>query len=372
MSETGGAAASNGHRKVMVNPHLKVIQCSEDEVVVKHGSRSRFSRFIRDEGRSRLLGRVLRNLTPPASLEALEEQGIVEASEMDDARRLVDYLLEEGILVPPEEDVTAVYLDTILGLEGRFAEHSVGLVGAGYLGSRIADELARLGLGKLVLLDDRKVQDEGLERRHFALNPAEVKEGLPYTECVAAHLEAWSGTEVETMDSDLADEDSLEALAGKVDFIIAALELYSAKTFHTVNAVMLDLHQPWMSVFVDGGEARIGPIYVPGETACYSDYEIQHEANLGVMKDGYLLYKEALNQQRIDGSHLTLAPYLSVATGMATTAVARFLLSGKSFLVERGLRVDFERLSVDFEDVLRIPRGPAGTPSRASYRHLFM
>ncbi|HEV7570493.1 MAG TPA: hypothetical protein VGQ21_03250 [Thermoanaerobaculia bacterium] len=43
--------------------------------------------------------------------------------------------------------------------------------------------------------------------------------------------------------------------------------------------------------------------------------------------------------------HLTFPAYLEVAAGMAAVAAARYLISGKSFLVGRSLRFDFDRLA---------------------------
>jgi bacteriocin biosynthesis cyclodehydratase domain-containing protein len=127
-----------------------------------------------------------------------------------------------------------------------------------------------------------------------------------------------------------------------------------------------------VSLYTDGSEALVGPLYVPGETCCYNEFEIQHEATLVGMKDNYLLYKEALSEGRLDGSHLALPPYLNAAAALAATGVLRFLLSGKSFLVGRCTRLDFERMSVDYEEVMRLPRCPACSPRRPGHRHLFM
>lgn len=42
-----------------LNPHLKVIFCGDDEILIKHGVHSLFSRSIRDDGRTKLIGKIL-------------------------------------------------------------------------------------------------------------------------------------------------------------------------------------------------------------------------------------------------------------------------------------------------------------------------
>lgn len=354
------------------NPYVTIIHCGDDEVVVKHGSRSRFTKNIRDQGRTRLLGRILRNVMPAVSLTELAERGVLAEKDLPDSIQLVDYLRREGVLVDPGEDPTRLYLDFILGGTQPLSSRTVAVAGAGYLGSRIAAELARLGVGRLIALDDRTVEREALDRVYFDLVPDAVRAGRPYVECLREHLAARGYGAIETLVQPVDSEAALQDVAGRCDILVVALEVFSARILHLANSVAIDAVRPWISVFIDGSEALVGPLYLPGESCCYNEFEIQHEATLGMIKDDYLVYKEALNEGRLDGSHFALPPYLGVASGLAATALLRFLVSGRSFLVGRCNRVDFERLSVDYEEVLRLPRCPACAPSRPGYRHLFM
>jgi len=359
-------------QQLTLNPYLKIIHTSDDEIVVKHGSRSRFTRVITDEGRSKLLGKILRNIVPSTSLEVLRQQNILKEEELEDAIKLVDYLSQEGVLVDPTKDLTRVYLDTILRGGNALSAFTVGVIGASYLGSRIADELAHLGVGGLIVLDDREVQHGKIERFYFNLPPNTIEAGRSYVECLQQHLAQHEFDNLKAINAALDDQFSLEEVAREADFLVVALEVFSSKILHTVNGVAIAAEKPWVSIYFDGSEAHIGPIYVPGETCCYNEYEMQREATLGSMKDNYLLYKETLNEEGIDGAHLIIPPYLNMASSLGVTGVLHFLISGKSFLVGRGIHLDLEQLSVDYEDVLRLPRCPACSTLRASYRHLFM
>lgn len=354
------------------NPYLKIVHCGDDEIVVKHGSRSRFTKNIRDEGRTKLLSRILRNLVPPAALEELLQRNVLKEEEVEDSIQLVGYLRQQGVLIDPAEDLTHVYIDTIMGGERPLSEVTVGLVGAGYLGSRIAHQLAALRIGKLVALDGRTVEREAVDRLYFALQSSSIREGEEYVGCLAEDLAARGFEGLEAVAAPVDSEKALEELAEHCDFLVVSLEIFSPSTLHLVNTVVLQAQKPWISIYIDGSEALVGPIFVPGESCCYNEFEIQHEATLGGMKDEYLVYKEALDRDGPGGAHFALPPFLDVASGLASTGIARFLLSGRSFLVGRANRIDFERLSIDYENVLRLPRCPACGPARPGYRNLFM
>jgi thiazole/oxazole-forming peptide maturase SagC family component len=369
---TGPISESNRDQLFTRNPCVTIIHCGEDEIVAKHGSRSRFTKNVRDEGKTRLLGRILRNVVPPVSLATLEERKLVSQGELEDAAALVSYLLDEGILVRPEEDPTRSYLRTVLGASAPLSTKSVGVVGAGPLGCRIALELAAAGVGRLVLLDGRVVQNAEIERSFFAYEPRFLDPGKPFVSSLAQALGERSPCTVEARPGDLTDEAVVQSLTADVDFVVLALEQFSARTLHMVNSVALTHRKPWISSYIDGSEALIGPLYVPGESCCYNEFEIQHEATLGGLKDDYLLYKETLDASQEIASPPILPAYLSIASGIAVSGILRFLLSGRSFLVGRANRFDFDRLSLDYEEVLRLPRCPACALNRPGYRALFM
>lgn len=357
-------------RKLIVNPYLSIVQCSSNEILVKHGGRSRFSHVIRDEGRTRLIGKVLRHLRSPASLADLQQQGMLADTEIDDAAALIEYLAGERILVTPDDYLPYVYLSM---QHGRSVDHlktrTIGLMGSGHLGSRIARQLSLLQVRGIVLLDDRCAGPS--DRIFFNLGPESVEPGMTYVEITQRALENDGYARTQCIEGSFNDQRALGELFERSDVVIAALEWFSPQALHAANQAALAIRKPWMSLYIDGSEAILGPIYVPGETLCYNEFEIQHEASMS-MRDDYLLYKEGLIESAYATDRIVLPPYLSMAEGWAMSALLPFLISGRSFAIGRCMRIDFERISVDYEDVLKLPRCPACKPQQPGYIHTFL
>ena len=131
--------------RFVLNPSLKFIFCGEDEILVLHGVRSKFNQTIRDEGRTYLLGRVLRHLASPVSLEDLQEQKVIGEGELEDAEELLATLASQGFLAPANESPIASYLNAVVGGNQALGEVCIGIVGAGYLGSRVRQNSQKLG-----------------------------------------------------------------------------------------------------------------------------------------------------------------------------------------------------------------------------------
>jgi len=336
LDDLGGPAAATApglprSTSVVVNPHLHIVRCSDDEIVVKHGSRSMFSEIIADTERTGLLGRVLDRLRSPGCIDQLLGEGLLNEEDCLLAAGAMQYLFERGVLVPAEHDLTKVYIDTFLGTDRRLADARIGIVGDGTVAARIATSMKSMGLGQVDLLDD-------------TTEPGAARE--------------------------TPSESELDRVFGTHDFVVLALDGFSPKALHATNSAAISAGVPWMSVFFDGSEAVIGPTYVPGETCCYFEFEFQHEASL-TLKNEYVLFKEAAGTAG-GPRGFVLPPYAEVAAGFGATSAIEFLTSGKSFTIERAVRINFERASIDYQDVLRLPRCPACATKRAPYRHLFL
>jgi bacteriocin biosynthesis cyclodehydratase domain-containing protein len=363
--------------QLVLNRYLIIVYCDDNEVLVKHGTRSVYSEIIRDDAKTRLLGKILRNLRTPASLADLARHGVVTADQVPAATEIVGHLVSRGILIDPRTDPARAYLDTIFDAPAagpdRLRTASIGLIGCGQLGAHIASEFALLRPRGLVLLDPRPVPQEGWQ---YLGNLASAPVERSLDAALAARLDHTGLEQLEVMAADdIARDDAVGRVFERADFVVVAYETFSPTLLHAANEQALRHRVPWMSAYFDGSEAVIGPTCVPGETCCYHEFEIQSEATL-TFRGEHLLFKEALvdhtGNERLDSAALVLPPYAMVAAGLAVTSALRFLVKGNTFTSGRAIRLNFETLSIDFQDVFKLPRCPACSGERPSYRQLFL
>ena len=358
--------------RFVLNPSLKFIFCGEDEILVLHGMRSEFNQTIRDEGRTHLLGRVLRRLASPASLQDLQEQKVIGEGELEDAEELLSTLASQGFLSQANESPIVSYLNAIVAGDQDLDNICIGIVGAGYLGSRVAEELAKIGVGEMQILDDRRIENVAVDQAQFNLLPIYIEKGRPYVECLGPYLSDLGYDHLKAIKEPYHNQDALENLFSASNFVVAASEVFSSHLFHTVDLAALSAEKPWMSAYMDGSEACIGPIYVPGETCCYNEFEIQSEATLSIQRSEYYTYKEEMSKNGLYSHQFAFPPYASITAGFVAGTASSFLLSGKSSLIGRCFRINFEKPCVDYEEILKLPRSPVSVDMRSGYRHMFL
>jgi molybdopterin/thiamine biosynthesis adenylyltransferase len=358
--------------RFVLNPSLKFIFCGEDEILVLHGMRSKFNQTIRDEGRTHLLGRVLRRLESPTSLQDLQEQEVIGEEELEDAEELLSTLTSQGFLSPANANPIASYLNTIVGGNRVLDNICVGIIGAGYLGSRVAEELAKIGVGQIQILDDRRIENTVVDQAQFNLPPTYIEKGQPYVECLRSYLSEIGYDCLKAIEESYHNQDALESLFSASNFVVATSEVFSSHFFHTIDLAALAAEKPWMSVFMDGSEASIGPIYVPGETCCYNEFEIQSESTLSIQHSQYYTYKEEMSKNGLCSHQFAFPPYASIAAGFVAGITSSFLLSSKSSLIGRCFRINFEKPYVDYEEILKLPRSPVSVDMRNGYRQIFL
>ena len=110
-------------------------------------------------------------------------------------------------------------------LQEKLDRATVAVCGLGGLGSNIAVHLARLGVGRLILIDFDRVDITNLHRQQY--KAAQI--GLPKTQALAENLrEIAPYAELETHEVRITGE-NLERLLGKADIICEAFDRPEAK-----------------------------------------------------------------------------------------------------------------------------------------------
>jgi molybdopterin/thiamine biosynthesis adenylyltransferase len=153
-----------------------------------------------------------------------------------------------------------------VGLNGfeKLRKSSVALVGCGTLGSVYADNLVRMGVGHLILIDRDIVEEHNLSTQ-FLYDEGDLQSTLPKAIAAKKRLEKISSKcEIEAHPCELRPENAVDLLGG-VNVIIDATDNF--ETRFLINDASVKLGIPWIYTGVIGFTG-ICMAVIPGQTAC--------------------------------------------------------------------------------------------------------
>jgi bacteriocin biosynthesis cyclodehydratase domain-containing protein len=238
--------------------------------------------------------------------DAAEEDGLgAEVRERYD--RQLRYLADVGTPGGP----------TPTDCQEKLAASRVAVFGAGGLGGRVAWELASIGVGELRLLDGDRVELSNLNRQ---IQYTEAQVGLLKVECLADRLRSFnSSIRVEPIAERIEGQERLAEWIEGVDLLIDAADWPAHVVEHWCNEACFEAGVPYIAMSHFPPIARIGPLYVPGVTGCFSCQEISYRRE-------YPLFDVAIEQRRGQPSPApTLGPACGLTAGLIATEVMHFL-----------------------------------------------
>lgn len=292
---------------LVLNPALRVLRASDDEIVVRHGSRGRSGQRIRDDERRGILADLALSFSHPRAPETSGSEATAE---------LLGSLLDAGVIVP-ESEASFGYLIAGLGrpLPPPSVE-SVHVVGEG----QVADAAA-----------------------------AQV------SEAVGAAVPVVRATRPDDLDD--------------AEFILATADTTSLSFFFEINEYALTHGVRWHAAYVDGPEIVVGPLYIPGVTGCFHDFDVLDEA-------GRSLRIDHLYGKLVDGGNTPAGPLplfvAHLAAGYLVTSVLQDIYGQGSFLEGYSLHIDLDRMEVIRRMLSRLARCPACQDQRPDLRHPFI
>ena len=363
------------------NPHYEFIRCNDNEIFAKHGRRSLFSEIVRDDAHNGVLADVIDYLSQERSLSDLEQT--FASVDKSDLAELLSWLSDRGIVVSgpaPQGRIDSYLRATGTPAPPSLKNVSIGIVGGGAVGLRLARCCADFGVGHIRQLSGvtlASVDDARIVR--FAVPPDSTP--INSAEALEAHVrETGFGGEYYAISGDENDAAQIRSVFDDVDLGVVALDSFSPDSLHTTNEIAIDLERTWLFVYVDGSELSMGPVFVPGETPCYLELAIQEDAGMQWRGQSWL-YNERKNDlvnepdsctRPVSGTLSTMIPcHADVAAGIASREVLRLLTTTRSSLQSRNLRISFEDLEFVYSNVMALPRCPACSASRAPYRSTF-
>lgn len=168
------------------------------------------------------------------------------------------------ILTPTETDpdnlLDARQRDALGVVHSRVRSLTVGVVGCGGLGSPIAEQLYRMGVTEVVLVDDDELDTPSNVRRVFGSTAADLKAAVapPKVDVVGRHLDAIAlGTIVTRIKGDVRQEDVFRTLLN-TDIVVIGTDTHSSRA--TVNDLASTYLLPVIDVGVRAGAKKDGTL----------------------------------------------------------------------------------------------------------------
>ena len=188
-------------------------------------------------------------------------------SRIDVVGKTLAYVRQEAELVGSSERFKRQ--EAMLGpiIQDRIRHLDVCVVGAGGIGSGVATQLARLGAGRIRLIDPDVLEESNVHRLHGS-NMRQV--GQPKVDVVKDHLGSFADASVDAVCGDVCDARNADAVLG-ADVVMCCTD--SMKSRDRLNSMALNHYKPLIDVGcnVVTGERFESTIYsqlVTPATAC--------------------------------------------------------------------------------------------------------
>ena len=160
-----------------------------------------------------------------------------------------------------------ILLDEI-GIDGqeKLAQVAVAVVGCGGLGCAVLPYLASSGVGKLLLIDDDKIELSNLQRQVLYTNS---EQGCLKAETAARYLqERNTDCKVQVMTQRVGQKE-LNEIAQAVDIIVDCTDNFPTR--HAINAAAFSAQKPLISGAVSGFTGQIATLdFRQPEQPCYA------------------------------------------------------------------------------------------------------
>ncbi|HEX5376440.1 MAG TPA: TOMM precursor leader peptide-binding protein [Solirubrobacterales bacterium] len=241
----------------------------------------------------------------------------------------------------------------------KLEDARIAVLGVGGLGGWSALTLACCGIGEMLLVDFDTVELSNLNRQ-ILYGEADI--GQPKAGLAAKRLGAFnSSVQIETREERLDSEAAVAAAIEGCDLVVSAVDWPAHDIELWVNSACFAAGIPYISMSHYPPIARVGPLYVPGETGCYSCQEIAY-------KRSYPLYDPVVEQQRAKPSPAaTLGAACALISGQVALDVMHFLtgLATPSSLGVSNI-YDLRTMEAKREQVVQEPDCPVCSARRVS------
>ncbi len=286
------------------------------------------------------VGNTISQLQELEVIEDAADDDLVPAAELARFDRQLRYFSDIGSteLTPSEA-------------QRRLRESKVAVLGVGGLGGACARSLASIGVGEMWLIDGDRVEASNLNRQTLY---TEADFGLLKVEAATARLRAFHpGIRITSTARRLESEAEIADFIAGADVVIDAADWPAHDIERWCNSACFEAGIPYITMSHFPPVARTGPLYVPGQTGCFSCQEIAYRRQ-------YPLFDVAVEERRAKPPvAATLGPACELISGQVGLEIMH-LLTGLAEPSTLGVAhiLDLRTMVVEREPVVPEPKCP--------------
>jgi len=306
------------------NPAFVPVIVDQDTVEITIGPWSGTSYTIHDDERDGKVAALLDSIDGETHIETLLEP--MDAQQQTEFGKLLTKLSNDSVIYDSANRDPGSW--THLTLRDRFEDpdrnrlesRRVLVIGGGEMGTQVTKDLSSIGVEEVGFIDPR--------------------ESTPDHE----------------FDEPVVDfeAESLEESVAAADFVVYTTSQPDPNLEDRINRATQDHGTPWTSARIAGFDGFIGPTIFPGETACFECYREREMANVADPAR-YQAYLRQLGD-RPETTQLRLPGMARMLAGYLVMDLVNLLAFGTGFTSGRVFVVDGTRLSIESNDVLKLPR----------------
>jgi len=278
-------------------------------------------------------------------LAQLEELGLVEDAADDDliADRVNDRYDRQ---LRYFSDITTG--PTPSQCQAKLEDARVVVLGVGGLGGWSAWSLACCGIGEMLLIDGDAVEESNLNRQ-ILYSEADI--GRSKAKAAAERLHGFnSAMRLRTIAERLEGQEAIASAIDGYDVVIDAADWPAHEIEQWVNSACFEAMVPYITMSHFPPIARVGPLYVPGETGCFA-------CQVAAYRRSYPLFDVAIEQRKAKPSPAaTLGPACGLIGGQVGLDIMH-LLTGLAEPSTQGVGhiYDLRTMKVEREPVVPEP-----------------
>jgi len=220
----------------------------------------------------------------------------------------------------------------------------IAVLGLGGVGSNVAANLLGSSqIAEMLLVDFDRVESSNLSRQ-VIYREADV--GRLKTEVASERFCSMpSDTTIRILDCQLASQTAIEEVIAGYDLVMAGIDTPLCEADQWLNAACFSLGIPYMSMNLLGTAARVGPLFVPGETGCHGCEEIEARRE-------YPLYDAVVEQLRgVPSPTALLGPACLFAAAATAIQIEQFLAGEEPATLGASLTFELPSMQIKREVV---------------------